>query len=31
MQGFLPVGGNSLTLTGLGYKCPAAGSTPTRR
>jgi len=22
MQGFLPVGGNSLTLTGLGYKCP---------
>jgi hypothetical protein len=23
MQGFLPVGGNSLTLTGLGYKCPA--------
>src|SRR5262245_21334324 len=22
MQGFLPVGGNSLTLTGIGYKCP---------
>ena len=31
MQGFLPVGGNSLTLTGLGYKCPAAGSTPAKR
>jgi hypothetical protein len=23
MQGLLPVGGNSLTLNGLGYKCPA--------
>ena len=23
MQGIFPVGGNSLTLTGLGYKCPA--------
>src|SRR5262245_59879044 len=31
MQGFLPVGGNSLTLTGLGYKCPAASSTPAKR
>jgi len=31
MQGFLPVGGNSLTLTGLGYKCPAVGSTPAKR
>ena len=30
-QGFLPVLGNSLTLTGLGYKCPPAGSAPTRR
>jgi len=24
MQGFLPVGGNSLTIKGLGYKCFAA-------
>jgi hypothetical protein len=22
MQGIFPVGGNSLTVTGLGYKCP---------
>ena len=22
MQGLLPVGGNSLTLNGLGYRCP---------
>src|SRR5215468_8922728 len=31
MQGFFPVLGNSLTLTGLGYKCPPAGSASTRR
>jgi hypothetical protein len=31
MQGFLPVGGNSLTLTGLGYKCPTVGATPAKR
>ena len=30
MQGLLPVGGNSLTLTGLGYKCPAVSSSPAR-
>src|SRR5262245_32273409 len=29
MQGFLPVGGNSLTIHGIGYKCPA-GAAPKR-
>lgn len=28
MQGFVPVGGNSLTIQGIGYKCPARGDSP---
>jgi hypothetical protein len=28
MQGFLPVGGNSLTIHGIGYKCPAGTAPP---
>ena len=28
VQGFVPVGGNSLTIQGIGYKCPAPGVPP---
>jgi hypothetical protein len=28
MQGFVPVGGNSLTIRGIGYKCPTPGAPP---
>ena len=28
MQGFVPVGGNSLTIQGIGYNCPVPGVPP---
>jgi len=28
VQGFLPVGGNSLTIQGIGYKCPGPAAHP---
>lgn len=30
MQGFIPVGGNSLTVQGMGYKCASPGAPPKR-
>ena len=28
MQGFLPVGGDSLTIKGIGYRCPVSATAP---